>query len=130
CRGDICCTPFCISYSGDMNPMQRRKFITTLACAAVLSTVPLAAQAANNDTIKVGLVAPFSGPFAQYGTQMYAGIQAYMLMNGDEVAGKKIELIRRDTAGAGTVIALRLSQELVTRDQVDFLTGYGLTPEA
>ncbi|TFL15204.1 ABC transporter substrate-binding protein [Pusillimonas caeni] len=101
-----------------------------LAAASAASLLGFAATAGAAETIKVGLVAPFSGPFAQYGAQMYAGIQAYFHLNGDEVAGKKVEIIRRDTGGAGPEIARRLSQELVNRDQVDFLTGYGLTPEA
>jgi len=109
--------------------MQLRRFIfralvvTALGFAAVSPT-----QAA--DPIKVGLVASFTGPFASYGTQMYAGMKAYMLLNGGEVAGRKIEIIPRDTGGAGPEVARRDSQELVTRENVDFLVGYGLTPEA
>ena len=82
------------------------------------------------DTIKVGLVAPFSGPFADYGKQMQAGINAYMKKNGDHVAGKKVEIIVRDTTGPVPEVAKRLAQELVVRDKVDFLAGFGLTPEA
>jgi len=87
-----------------------------------------AAQA--GDTIKVGLIAAFSGPFADYGKQMEEGIRAYMAQNGDSVAGKKIELIIKDTTGPSPEIAKRLAQELVVRDKVDFLAGFGLTPEA
>ncbi len=83
-----------------------------------------------DDTIKVGLVAPFSGPFADYGKQMQAGINAYMKKNGDHVAGKKVEIIVRDTTGPVPEVAKRLAQELVVRDKVDFLAGFGLTPEA
>jgi len=109
--------------------MQLCKILGRAAAASVIGLAfTTAVQAA--DPIKVGLVAPFSGPFAAYGTQMYAGIKAYVSLNGDEVAGKKVEIIRKDTGGAGPEIARRLSQELVTRDKVDFLAGYGLTPEA
>ncbi|MGB6055343.1 MAG: ABC transporter substrate-binding protein [Burkholderiaceae bacterium] len=82
------------------------------------------------DTIKVGLIAPFSGPFADYGKQMDAGIKAYMKLHGDKVAGKKIEIIMKDTTGPVPEVAKRLAQELVVRDKVDFLAGFGLTPEA
>jgi branched-chain amino acid transport system substrate-binding protein len=81
-------------------------------------------------TIKIGLIAPFSGPFADYGKQMQVGINAYMKKNGDHVAGKKVEVIVRDTTGPAPEIAKRLAQELVVRDKVDFLAGFGLTPEA
>ncbi|HEY8025272.1 MAG TPA: ABC transporter substrate-binding protein [Burkholderiaceae bacterium] len=102
--------------------------LSTILGAAVLALTASAVQA--QETIKVGLVAPFSGPFADYGKQMQAGIKAYMKKNGDTVAGKKIEIIVRDTTGPAPEIAKRLAQELVVRDKVDFLAGFGLTPEA
>ncbi|HET7096570.1 MAG TPA: ABC transporter substrate-binding protein, partial [Casimicrobiaceae bacterium] len=80
--------------------------------------------------IKLGLVAEFSGPFAQYGQQMYGGMKAYMKIHGDTVAGKKIEVIQKDIGGPAPDVAKRLAQELVTRDKVDFLVGFGLTPNA
>jgi len=80
--------------------------------------------------VKVGLVAPFSGSAAEYGKQMQAGIRTYFRMHGDRVAGRKIEVIVRDTGGPNPALAKRLAQELVTRDKVDFLAGFGFTPEA
>lgn len=107
--------------------MKYRNFVAGLALAA---SGLAAAGAYAADTIKIGLVAPFSGPFADYGKQMQGGIKAYMAQHGDQVAGKKIEIIIKDTTGAGPESAKRFSQELVSRDKVDFLAGYGLTPEA
>src|SRR5215468_2706036 len=78
--------------------------------------------------LKIGLIAAFSGPFADHGRQMEAGIRAYLKQNGDTVAGKKIELLTRDTTGPAPEIAKRLAQELVTQDKVDFLVGFGFTP--
>src|SRR4030088_2076803 len=80
--------------------------------------------------VKLGLVAEFSGPFAQYGQQILGGMKAYMRQNGDTVAGKKIEIVQKDTTGPAPDVAKRLAQELVTRDNVDFLVGFGLTPNA
>src|SRR6202790_1976970 len=80
--------------------------------------------------VKLGLVAEFSGPFAQYGQQILGGMKAYMKQNGDTVAGKKIEIIQKDTTGPAPDVAKRLAQELVTRDNVDLLVGFGLTPNA
>ncbi|HEX7642939.1 MAG TPA: ABC transporter substrate-binding protein [Burkholderiaceae bacterium] len=104
------------------------KFALRILAASALAMNGTGAFA--EDTIKVGLVAPFSGPFADYGKQMQAGINAYMKKNGDHVAGKKIEIIVRDTTGPVPEVAKRLAQELVVRDKVDFLAGFGLTPEA
>ena len=80
--------------------------------------------------IKIGLVLSSSGQFADAGAQLDNGIKTYMKMHGDTVAGRKIELIRRDTGGIAPDVAKRLSQELVVRDNVDILAGYVLTPNA
>jgi branched-chain amino acid transport system substrate-binding protein len=101
--------------------------IAAVLAGAQLFVLP-AAQA--QDTIKVGVIAAFSGPFADYGKQMEGGIKAYMAQHGDTVAGKKIQVIVKDTTGPSPEIAKRLAQELVVRDKVDFLAGFGLTPEA
>jgi branched-chain amino acid transport system substrate-binding protein len=107
--------------------MQLKK---TLASIAALGMLAFSSATYAEDTIKIGLIAPFSGPFADYGKQMDAGIKAYMKQHGDKVAGKKIEVIVKDTTGPVPEVAKRLAQELVVRDKVDFLAGFGLTPEA
>jgi branched-chain amino acid transport system substrate-binding protein len=96
------------------------------ATACLFAALPAAAQ----EAIKVGIVAPFSGPFADYGKQFDAGVKAYQKINGTTVAGRKVEVIIRDTGGPSAEVAKRLAQELVVRDKVDFLAGFGLTPEA
>lgn len=88
------------------------------------------APATAGGTIRLGLVASFSGPFADVGKQIQNGIKAYMKQHGDTVAGKKIEILTRDTTGPAPDVAKRLAQELVVQDKVDFLVGFGLTPEA
>jgi branched-chain amino acid transport system substrate-binding protein len=106
----------------------KRRMLTWLAAAGL--AVNLLSGAASAQTIKVGLISEFSGPFADYGKQMENGIKAYMAVNGDTVAGKKIEIITKDTTGPSPDVAKREAQELVTRDNVDFLVGFGLTPNA
>jgi branched-chain amino acid transport system substrate-binding protein len=107
------------------------KFGTLLRTAVTVGVFSLGIQGAQaQETIKIGVIAAFSGPFADYGKQMEGGMKAYMKQHGDTVAGKKIELILKDTTGPSPEIAKRLAQELVTRDKVDLLAGFGLTPEA
>lgn len=108
--------------------MKLTKMLTLAASIGLMGLTALSAQA--QETIKIGLIAPFSGPFADYGKQMEGGIKAYMKQHGDTVAGKKIEIIAKDTTGPVPEVAKRLAQELVVRDKVDFLAGFGLTPEA
>jgi branched-chain amino acid transport system substrate-binding protein len=101
--------------------------IRAVAAAAALGLVlPVFAA----DPVRIGVVAPFSGVAADFGKQMQAGMNAWMKIHGDTVAGRKIELLVRDTGGPNPEVAKRLAQELVTRDKVDFLAGFGFTPEA
>jgi branched-chain amino acid transport system substrate-binding protein len=102
---------------------------TTLALAAAAGlTWSAAAQA--QETVKVGVILPYSGPFADAANQLDAGIKLYMQQNGDKVGGKTIEIVRKDTGGPAPDVAKRLAQELVVRDGVDIIAGFALTPEA
>lgn len=105
----------------------RRLFLS----AAVLSTAAFVAAPANaQQTIKIGIIMPYSGQFADTATQIDNAIKLYMKQKGDAVAGKKIEIIRKDTGGVAPDVAKRLAQELVVRDGVDILAGFVLTPNA
>ena len=86
--------------------------------------------ASAQDTIKIGVIMPYSGQFADTAAQMDNAIKLYMKQHGDTVAGKKIELIRKDTGGIAPDVAKRLAQELVVRDHADILAGFVLTPNA
>jgi branched-chain amino acid transport system substrate-binding protein len=100
--------------------------LCSIVLAAAMAAVPAFAQ----QTVKIGVVAEFSGPFADYGTQIVNGMKTYLKLHGETFAGKKIEIITRDTTGAAPEVAKRLAQELITRDGVDMLAGFGLTPNA
>lgn len=89
-----------------------------------------AAAAGAGETVRIGVIAEFSGPFADYGGQILGGMKAYLKQNGEVFGGRKVELLIKDTTGAAPEIAKRLAQELVTRDNVDILAGFGLTPNA
>jgi branched-chain amino acid transport system substrate-binding protein len=103
-----------------------RKFIVSLLSTAALAATAIAANA--QSTVKIGLILPYSGQFADTASQMDNAIKLYMKEHGDTVAGKKIEIIRKDTGGIAPDVAKRLAQELLTRDKVDILTGLILTP--
>jgi branched-chain amino acid transport system substrate-binding protein len=90
----------------------------------------LAGPALAQDTIKIGVILPYSGQFADTGNQLDNGIKLYMKQHGDTVAGRKIEVIRKDVGGIAPDVAKRLAQELVVRDKVDILAGFALTPNA
>ncbi len=102
----------------------------TLALALATGLTWSYGASAADGTVKIGLIMAYSGPFADTANQMQAGIDLYMKQHGDEIAGKKIEIVKKDTGGPNPDVAKRLAQELVVRDGVDIIAGFTLTPEA
>jgi branched-chain amino acid transport system substrate-binding protein len=104
------------------------RITTGLACLA--ATLLAATSAHAQGTVKVGAILSYSGQFADTGIQLDNGIKLYMKQHGDTVAGKKIEIVRKDNAGIAPDVAKRLAQESIVRDKVDILAGFDLTPNA
>jgi branched-chain amino acid transport system substrate-binding protein len=103
--------------------MRRRLRLVAQAVALAAAITPAAAQ----DTIKIGLITPLTGPFTTVGQQMQAAARLYIQHNGETVAGKRIELIVRDDGGVPDA-SKRIAQELIVNDKVSVLAGMGLTP--
>jgi branched-chain amino acid transport system substrate-binding protein len=98
---------------------------------AGLALTALAAGPADaQDTVKIGIILPYSGQFADTGIQLDNGIKLYVKQHGDTVAGKKLEFVRKDVGGVAPDLAKRLAQELIVRDHADILAGFALTPNA
>jgi len=107
--------------------MRIKHFISTLAAGTAL----LLAAAAPAQTIKVGVINSYSGPFATLGDLMDKGMKLYMKLNADKLPpGVKVELVIRDDGGPNPDKAKQLAQELIVRDKVHFLTGVVFTPNA
>src|SRR5947209_17346988 len=98
-------------------------------CGAIAALFAVSTASAQQ-TLKIGIILPYSGQFADAATQMDHAIKLYVKQHGDTVAGKKLEFIRKDTGGIAPDVAKRLAQELVVRDKVDILAGFLLTPNA
>ena len=77
--------------------MKAGQFVKSALIGAALLAAGGLAQA--QAVVKLGMVGEFSGPFAQYGQQILGGMKAYMKQHGDTVAGKKIEIVQKDTTG-------------------------------
>lgn len=108
--------------------MRVTKLTVWLTAALGASALALTASAA--EPLKVGLVLPMSGPFASYGKQIQNGVRLYLQQAGDTFCGRKVELIVKDDTGVAPEISKRAAQELVVKDKVDILAGFGLTPSA
>src|SRR6476620_376993 len=97
--------------------------------AAYLAVALAGGSAAAQEVVKVGLIVSMTGQQASTGKQIKAAVDLYMKEHGDMVAGKKIQVILRDTA---TVVdnAKRLAQELIVNDKVSVIAGFEITPAA
>jgi branched-chain amino acid transport system substrate-binding protein len=109
--------------------MRKSVFVSAAILAGLLTAASVSSSQAQ-DTVKIGLIMAYSGQFADTAAQMDNAIKLYIKQHGDTVAGKKIEIIRKDTGGPNPDVAKRLAQELIVRDKVDILAGFTLTPEA
>ena len=85
--------------------MEIRYRVASALLGLSMALAPTASSA--QGVVKLGMVGEFSGPFAQYGQQILGGMKAYMKVNGDTVAGKKIEIVQKDTTGPSPDIAKR-----------------------
>ena len=101
-----------------------KRFVLAAVAAVALG------GAAYADTIKVGVIGPFSGPFALQGKNFKAGIDAYMAMNGKKVGNDEVEVIYRDVPQADPAQSKALAQELVVKEHVQYLAGFYFTPDA
>jgi branched-chain amino acid transport system substrate-binding protein len=95
--------------------------ILTMLLALALA-VPLAAEA--QKPIKVGFPMILSGPGALFGEPASKGAQMFVdeINAKGGVLGRKIELLPRDTKGNADE-AVRVSRELILKENVDFLVG-------
>ncbi|SEB03914.1 ABC transporter substrate-binding protein [Variovorax sp. YR216] len=102
----------------------------TLLGAAILACAAAHGPALAQDALRIGLIATYSGPYADYGRQFDAGVALYLKEHGGKIAGRPVEIIKKDTAGPAPDAAKRIAQELVVRDKVSVLTGLDFSPNA
>jgi branched-chain amino acid transport system substrate-binding protein len=95
--------------------------VSTILLALALA-VPFAAEA--QKPIKVGFPMILSGPGALFGEPASKGAQMFVdeINAKGGVLGRKLELLPRDTKGNADE-AVRVSRELILKENVDFLVG-------
>ena len=93
-----------------------------VAAAAALALMPTALSAA--EPIKIGVVTPLSGTYAQIGKQVRWGAELAVkeINAAGGVGGRVIELIFEDEE-ANPPVAVRKAEKLLQQDKVEFLTG-------
>ncbi|RVD66667.1 ABC transporter substrate-binding protein [Mesorhizobium sp. M7A.F.Ca.ET.027.03.2.1] len=97
-----------------------RRTLLALALASGLTAPSLALAA--DDTIKIGLLATFEGPFTVLGEDSERGAMTAVEEVAGTVAGKKIEIVK-GSSDASPDSAVRAARKLVEQDGVKVLIG-------
>ena len=92
-----------------------------LGTAAIAFTVGGMAQA---ETIKIGVVLPFSGANADLGHQVDKAFDLYVKLHAKDIEPNKVEIIKRDEGPPTGAQAKTVATELITNDKVQILTGF------
>ncbi|MGB9386295.1 MAG: ABC transporter substrate-binding protein, partial [Pseudolabrys sp.] len=103
------------------------RMIGWLGLAALAFAAGGAAQA---ETIKIGVVLPFSGANADLGHQIDKAFDLYVKLHANDIAPHKVELIKRDEGPPTGAQAKTVATELITNDKVPILTGFVFSPSA
>ena len=100
----------------------------------VLAISAGAAPAQAADEVRIGFLAPLTGPFAQIGKDMANGFQLYLDEVGGDFAGAKVKFVVEDGEGKPPV-NVRKAEKLIRQDKVHMFvggllasTGYALAP--
>lgn len=78
--------------------------------------------------LKIGIIAPFSGPYANWGKEYQRAIDLYLEQHNGKNGNPTVRVITRDTGGVNPSRARQLAQELIARDQVVALGGEMFSP--
>jgi len=103
------------------------KLLRWLGLAALAVTVGSAAQA---QTVKIGVVLPFSGANADLGHQIDKAFDLYVKLHEKDIAPYKVDIIKRDEGPPTGAVAKTVTTELITNDKVSLVTGFVFSPSA
>ena len=79
-------------------------------------------QGGGEDPIRIGVILPYSGVYAQLGQDITDGMNLYLEEQDSEIAGRTVELIEEDTE-ADPQVGVEAARTLIERDEVAILTG-------
>ena len=106
----------------EISQLNRRQF---LACAGALTAsalLPVRSVLAQSQKIRVGLMLPYTGTYAQLGTAITNGFKLAVMERGGRLGGREIEYFTVDDE-AEPAKAPENTNKLVQRDRVDALVG-------
>jgi len=110
-----------------MSRQTRRAFLKATvvgggAAASVASGPWVLRAGAQGAPLKIGLVLPYSGVYAELGNSITQAMELVFARENWTVAGRKIEMIKEDDEMA-VPTGVRKTEKLIDADKVDILTG-------
>lgn len=107
----------------------RRSFVGNIAAGAGMLAAP-SLVLGQDGPVRIGILAPFSGPMALWGAQFKQGIEVYVAQHGNKAGGRLVEFLYRDCSYNNPDLARNMAQELLVRERVDYLGGIVFSPDA
>jgi len=100
----------------------RRRFVQAAGAGLGMSAIGIPVASAQGESIRLGLLTVKTGPLASGGLDMERALVMYLRERNNTLAGRKIDLIVADTAGAPATARTK-TQELVEKNRVHALMG-------
>jgi branched-chain amino acid transport system substrate-binding protein len=107
-----------------INKFSRRRFnksLLAMSGAAVTSAVPLR-FALGAEPLKIGLILPYSGVYANFGEGITNGFEFALKKRGGQIAGRPVQVVKGDDQ-LDPKVGSEVAQKIVTRDNVDLVVG-------
>jgi len=102
--------------------MSRRKFLTATALLGGGTLLPKPFAFAQAQKVRVGMMLPYTGTYAQLGTAITNGFKLAVAERGGKLGGRELEYFTVDDE-AEPAKAPENTNKLVQRDKVDVLVG-------
>ncbi len=99
----------------------RRKILTGAGALASAALLPSLARA-QSAKLRVGLMLPYTGPYAQLGVAIENGFRLALEQAGGKFGGREVEFFKVDDESEPSK-ATDNANRLITRDKVDVLVG-------
>jgi branched-chain amino acid transport system substrate-binding protein len=102
--------------------LSRRQFLTSASVLTVGAVLPKPLAFAQGQKIRVGLMLPYTGTYAQLGAAITNGFKLAVNQRGGKLGGRELEYLTVDDE-ADPAKAPENTNKLVQRDKVDVLVG-------
>src|SRR3954447_3650069 len=102
--------------------LNRRRFLTQASLLTASAFLPKRIARAQAQKIRVGMMLPYTGTYAQLGVAITNGFKLALAAHGGRIAGRELEFFSVDDESEPAK-APENANKLVQRDKVDVLVG-------